>query len=143
MFGLVSAGRESTRRGRSGDGIAVDDELDAAIALAAFRRVIGRNGLSFAEAAGGDGTGGDALVNEEITDHAGAAFAELLIEVVGANGIGVAFDLHLQTGMREHDAGNFCKFFAGAGFEGVAAGVEEDVGHIDDEAAGGVAGLED
>src|SRR6266446_5524736 len=44
--------------------------------------------------------------------------------------------------MREDDAGNFGEFFAGAGLERVAAGVEEHVGHIDDEAAGGVARLQ-
>src|SRR5260370_2230611 len=44
--------------------------------------------------------------------------------------------------MRENDAGNFGEFFAGAGLEGVAAGVEEHVGHVDDEAASGIAGLQ-
>src|SRR6266568_2223979 len=45
--------------------------------------------------------------------------------------------------MREDDAGNFGEFFAGTGLERVAAGVEKHVGHVDNEAAGGVAGLQD
>jgi len=37
------------------DGLAVDDQLDAAIALAAFGGVVGGDRLRFAEAVGGDG----------------------------------------------------------------------------------------
>src|SRR5258708_40353860 len=44
--------------------------------------------------------------------------------------------------MREDDAGDFGEFFAGAGLERVAASVKEHVGHVDDEAASGVAGLQ-
>src|SRR5438309_8709114 len=45
--------------------------------------------------------------------------------------------------MRENDAGNFGELFAGAGLEGVAAGVKEHIRHVDDEAASGVASLQD
>src|SRR5216684_1598784 len=48
-----------------------------------------------------------------------------------------------RAGMRENDAGDFGEFFARAGLERVAAGVKENIRHIDDEAAGGVAGLQD
>jgi len=44
--------------------------------------------------------------------------------------------------MREDDAGNFASFSRGAGLERVAASVKEHVRHIDDEAAGGVARLQ-
>src|SRR5258708_18860498 len=44
--------------------------------------------------------------------------------------------------MREDDAGDFGEFFAGAGLERVAASVKEHVGHVDDEAASGIAGLQ-
>jgi hypothetical protein len=55
------------RRGGGGDGgvadgVAVDDELDAAVTLAAFGGVIGGDGLALAKAAGGDGGGRDALL---------------------------------------------------------------------------------
>src|SRR5216684_2646831 len=134
------------RRGGGDGGVAnggaVDDELDAAVALAAFGSVIGGDGLRLAEAAGGDGGGGDALLGEKIADGVGAAFGELLIEIVAADTVRVTLDLQSQAGMREDDAGNFGEFFAGAGLEGVAAGVKEHVGHIDDETAGGVAGLQ-
>src|SRR6266478_4115406 len=120
------------------DGVTVDDELDAAVALAAFGGVIGGDGLALAEAAGGDGGGRNALLGEKIADGVGTAFGELLIEIVAADAVGVALDLEREAGMRKDDAGNFGKFFAGAGLEGVAAGVKEHIGHIDDEAAGGV-----
>src|SRR5712692_6194210 len=133
------------RRGRGDGGVAnggaVDDELDPAVALAAFGGVIGGDGLRLAEAAGGDGGGRDALLGEKIADGVGAAFRELLIEIVAADAVGVTLDLESQAGMREDDAGNFGEFFAGAGLERVAAGVKEHVRHIDDEAAGGVARL--
>src|SRR5438309_11560719 len=44
--------------------------------------------------------------------------------------------------MRENDAGNFGELFARAGLERVAAGVKEHIRHVDDEAASGVAGLQ-
>ncbi|HEX9345011.1 MAG TPA: hypothetical protein VF900_03755, partial [Candidatus Acidoferrum sp.] len=81
------------RRGGGGggvaDGVAVDDELDAAVALAAFEGVIGSDGLGLAEAASGDGGGRDALLGEKIAHGIGAAFGELLIEIVAADAVGV------------------------------------------------------
>ena len=142
---------EGLRLGRGGgggggsfaDGVAVDYELDAAVALAAFGSVVRSDRLCFAEAVGGDGRSGHALLGKKIADGIGAAFGELLIEIVAANTVGVAFDLERETGMREDDAGNFGEFFAGAGLEGVAAGVKEHIRHVDDEAASGVASLQD
>src|SRR6266851_1112473 len=122
------------------DGVAVDDEFDAAVALGAFGGVVGSDGLHLAEAASGDRGASDALLSEKIADGIGAAFGELLIEIVAANAVGVAFDLESEAGMREDDAGNFGEFFAGTGLERVAAGIEEHVGHVDDQAASGVAG---
>src|SRR5258708_5356272 len=107
--------------GRCADGVAVDDELDAAVALAAVGGVIRSDGLRLAEAAGGDRGGRDALLGEEIAHGIGAAFGELLIEFVAAYAVGVTFDLQSEAGMREDDAGNFGEFFAGAGREGIAA----------------------
>jgi hypothetical protein len=43
------------------DGVTVDDEFDAAIALAAFGSVVGRHGLRLAEAAGGHSAAGNAF----------------------------------------------------------------------------------
>ena len=125
------------------DGVAVDDEFDAAVALATLGSVVGSDGLRFAKAAGGDGRGGHALFGKKIADGIGAAFGELLIEIVAADAVGVAFDLERKAGMREDDAGNFGEFFACACLEGVAASVKENVGHVDDEATGGVASLQD
>src|SRR5882762_1487394 len=136
------------RRGGGGhggvaDGVTVDDQLDAAVALAAFGGVIGGDGLVLAEAAGGDGRTGDALLGKKIADGIGAAFGELLIEIVAADAVGVTLDLEREAGMRKDDAGNFGELLARAGLERVTTGVKEHVRHIDDEAAGGVAGLQD
>src|SRR6266853_37770 len=139
---LLLCRRSGGGHGGVADGVAVDDEFDAAIALAAFGRVVGGDGLRLAEAVSGDGRRGYTLLREKVENGIGAAFRELLIEIVAADAVGVAFDLERETGMSEDDAGNFGEFFAGTGLEGVAAGVEEHVGHVDDEAASGVAGLQ-
>src|SRR6266478_8983441 len=93
------------RRGRGhggvADGVTVDDEFDAAVALAAFGGVIGGDGLVLAEAAGGNGRTGDALLGKKIADGIGAAFGELLIEIVAADAVGVTLDLEREAGMRE------------------------------------------
>src|SRR5260370_13192130 len=134
------------RRGGGDGGVAnggvVDDELDAAVAVATFGGVIGGDGLRLAEAAGGDGGGRDALLGEKVADGIGAAFGELLVEIVAADAVGVVLGGEREARMRENDAGNFGEFFAGAGLERVAAGVKEHVRHVDDETASGVAGLQ-
>src|SRR5216683_1778655 len=138
---LVRTGSGGSRGGVA-DGVAVDHELDAAVALAAFRGLVGGDGLGFAETAGCDGRRRYALFSEKFAHGTGAALGKLLIEFVAADAVGVAFDLKHEAGMRENDAGNFREFFARAGLERVAAGVKENIRHIDDEAAGGVAGLQ-
>src|SRR5947208_110261 len=55
---------------------------------------------------------------------------------------GENLDVTREAGMRENDAGNFGELFARAGLERVAAGVKEHVRHVDDEAASGVASLQ-
>src|SRR5579859_4687210 len=100
-------GVDSVRCGGAGGdrgGFAVDDEFDAAVALAALGGVVGGNGLRFAEAAGGHGAGADALFGEEVADGIGAAFGELLIEVVGADAVGVTFDLQSEAAVGKENS---------------------------------------
>src|SRR6267142_1034978 len=44
--------------------------------------------------------------------------------------------------MRQDDSGNLREFFPSARFQVVFAGIEEDIGHIDDQAPRGIAGFE-
>src|SRR5437016_3460985 len=74
---------------------------------AAFDGVVRSDRLRFAEAAGGDGGGRDALLGEKIADGIGAVVGELLIEFVAAHAVRVAFDLQREAGMREDNPGNF------------------------------------
>src|SRR5438270_12980680 len=55
------------------DGVAVDDEFDAAVALRAFGGVVGSDRLRFAEAAAGDGRAGPAWLGQKIRPEAGRA----------------------------------------------------------------------
>src|SRR5258708_7960351 len=122
------------------DGVAVDDELDAAVALAAFGRVVGGDRLRLAEAVSGNGRRGDALLGEKVADGIGAALGKLLIEIVAANAVGVALDLERETGMREVAAGDCSEFFAGAARQRVSSPVNAHVGHRDADAATGMPG---
>src|SRR5260370_12073964 len=121
--GLLVRPRSGGGRGGTADGVAVDDELDAPVALAAFGGLVGGDRLRFAEAVGGDGRRRHALFGEKIADGVCPALGELLIEFVAAAAIGVALDLEQEAGMREDNAGNFAEFFPGAGLERVPAGV--------------------
>src|SRR5260370_38199954 len=118
------------RRGGGDGGVAnggaVDDELDAAVALAAFGSVIGGDGLRLAEAAGGDGGGRDALLGEKVADGIGAAFGELLVEIVAADAGGLAFDLERNARTRANVSGNFGAFFGGHCLAGADARLEQD-----------------
>jgi hypothetical protein len=92
--------------------------------LAAFGSVVGGDGRGLAIAVGFDGGGVDALLHEVVADGLGAALGELLIVVVGADAIGVAFDGDMQTGISEYDAGNFGEALAGSGKKLEAAAAE-------------------
>src|SRR2546422_1220174 len=80
--GLALRGWRGGGHGGVADGVTIDDKLDAAIALAAFGRVIGGDGLRLAEAVSGNGRRGDALFGEKVANGIGAALGELLIEFI-------------------------------------------------------------
>src|SRR5215472_3014939 len=139
----LRAGSVRSRRASSAaDRVAVDNEFNTPIALAAFRCVIRSDRLRLAETAGGDGRTGDALLGKKIAHGVGAALGELLIEFVAADTVRMTFDLKGQARMRQQDAGDFCQLLASAGLEREAAGVKEHIGHVHDQAASGVARLQ-
>ena len=76
------------------------------------------------------GGGVDSLLNEIIADGLGAMLGELLIVVVGADAVGVAFDGDVQRGLGEDDAGNFGEALTGSREQFEAAAAEQDVRHI-------------
>ncbi len=84
----------------------------------------------------------NALLKQVVANRIGALFRKPLIVVVGADTVGVALQLDLQSGIGEQDAGNLGELLAGAGFESVAVEVEQDIVDIDDQATGGFPGLE-
>jgi hypothetical protein len=92
------------RRSRISDGVAVHDELDAAISLAAFGGVIRRDGLRFSKAVRGDGRRGHSLLREKIAHGISAPLGKLLIEFIGAHAVRVAFDLQIQSGVSQNDS---------------------------------------
>src|SRR5262249_31751664 len=53
------------------------------------------------------------------------------------------FDLQGQAGMGENDPGDLSQLFTGTRLERVTARIEEHIGHIDDQAPGAVASLQD
>jgi hypothetical protein len=112
---LLLCRRSRGSYGGVADGVAVDDELDAAVALAAFGGVVGSDRLRFAEASRGDGRSRNAVFGKKIADGIGAALRELLIKFIGADTVGVAFDLKRQAGVREDYTGNLGELLAGAG----------------------------
>src|SRR6267378_7493383 len=89
---------------------------------------------------GFDRVGVDPLLDDVIADGLGAVFGELLVVVVPTDAVGVSFDCEMKTGIGEDDSGDFCQAFAGSGKKLEAAAAEQDVGHVGDQAAGGVAG---
>ena len=95
---------DGVRRGGVSDGCAVDDEFHAAIPLTAVGSIIRCDRLRFSKAARGNGRCGNSLLREKIAYRIRAAFRELLIEVIGAHAIGVAFNLQTQARMREQNS---------------------------------------
>src|SRR5688572_15922629 len=82
------------------DRFATDDELDAAILLAASRRCVAGHRTALTEAFCIHSGRRDLLLHEIRTDRFGAAFREALVVVVAADAVGVSFDLNFQIRMR-------------------------------------------
>jgi hypothetical protein len=119
-----------TRQRPSGaaDGVAVDDEFDATVALAASGVSLEATAV-LAEAAR-DGRRSHALLaRKSRTESRGAR--ELLIEIIAADTVGMAFDLKRQAGMRENDAGNLRKLSRAPG-PACNCRCQKDVRHVDD-----------
>ena len=55
----------------------------------------------------------------------------------------MSFQLDLQSGISQQNAGDFCQLLAGAGLQRVLVEVEENVINVDDQAAGGFSRFED
>src|SRR5687767_11537459 len=100
--------RRAARRGPSewlprADRIAGDDQLHATILLPAGRRVVGRDGRALAEPGAAD-VALHTLTAKVAAHRVGALLREALVGILGADAVGVPFDLHLQAGMRDQDA---------------------------------------
>jgi len=89
---------------RFSDRVAVDNQFDAAIALAALDSVIGGYRLCFTKATRSHCADGNAFFGKVVANGIRAALGELLIEIVGANAVRVAFDLQRQAFVGEEYA---------------------------------------
>ena len=125
------------------DGVTRYHELDAAILLTARGGVVRCDGIGFAHSGGGNVGGGDSLFGQEIAHGIGALLGELLIVVVGADAIGVAFQLELEARICQEDSRDLGHFLAGTGLQGIFVEIEEHVVDVDDQTASGFAGFKD
>ncbi len=83
------------------------------------------------------------MLREVGPDRLCAPLGETLVVFIATNAIGIAFDSQRQRRIGEHDAADLGQLLARHRAKCVLAGVEENVGHVDDQAARRVASLED
>jgi len=94
-------------------GVAVDYEFDAAVALAASAVSLEATGCVLPKPRAVMVAGGDAFFGEVIADGVAERRSESCwVEVVGADAVGVAFDLEDEAFVGQEDAGNFGELFA-------------------------------
>ena len=129
--------RRSSVRGalRDTDCIAGDDQVDSAVLRTAAGGGVIRDWLRLAIASCRDVVWLNPLRDEEVPDRVGPVLRELLVVFVTADDVGVAFHLNFETRVGLQDSGDFCKADLSTGLQRVPAGVEENIGHIDDEAS--------
>src|SRR5688572_13608660 len=112
---------------RGPDHLARDDELDAAVLLTAFSRVVGRYRKAWTVSLRRYAVLGHALGDEKVADRRGALLRQPLVDVVGASRIGEAFGLDVEPRMGEHDAGKTRQLFARRRAQLVSSGLEQHV----------------
>ena len=135
----VSDGLQTKRNNFGADDFAGYHQFHPTILLAPFRRFIRSDWPRLAEARRGRGRFRNSLLRQ-ITPHTlGALLGKLLIERFGPDAVGVASNGQPQRWIRENNAGDFGQLFAGQRTKRVFAGIEQHVGHIDDQPARGVA----
>jgi hypothetical protein len=109
--------------------------------LSALRGGVASDRCCLAEALRGDYVAIDALGVQKLLNCLRALFRQTLVELGSTGAIGMTFDLHSQSRVRLQDSSDSRQAFARTGLQRVFAGVEQHIGHVDDEAAGGFAGL--
>ena len=82
------------------------------------------------------------MLSEEIANGIGPVLGQGHVVLVRSDAVGVAFHFELQAGMRQDDTRELGQFFTSHGPESELPCVEEDIGHVDDEASGTVAGFQ-
>ena len=135
--------RHTLRGGDVADRFTRNDHLHASILLASRSGRVACNWIVLAEALGGYIIEIYALSNQVIAHRHGTTFRKLLIVVRRTGAVGVALDLHFQIRIRKQDSRDLCQLLPSSRFEGVLVGVEQNVGHVDDEPASAVASLQD
>ena len=111
--------------------------------MPASRSVIGSHRIVFAEAPRRYVVGRNALAQQIIAYGARARVAELQVISFAADAIGVAIYFQPQAWVREDDTRYFRELFARGRTQSVLVEIEQDVRHVDDQSAGGVAGFQD
>ena len=83
------------------------------------------------------------MLRQIASDGFGTPLREALVVGIAANAVGVAFDSQLEPGIGEHDAADLGQLFTRHRTQRLLARIEENVRHVDDQPASGVASLED
>jgi hypothetical protein len=89
----------------------------------------------------GDYVAIDTLSFQKLLNCLGALFRQALVELWSTRAISMTFDLHSESGVGLQDSSNSRQAFARTRLKRVFASVEQHIGHVDDEAAGALAGL--
>src|ERR1022692_141735 len=124
LLALTAGGLGLARISRPADGVARQDQFHAPILLPPLGRVIAGDGFGLPESVGFNVAGGNPLLHKVVPNRLGPALRELLIVVVAAHAVRMAFHGHIKTGIRQHNAGNFGQPFAGSRKQLEAAAAE-------------------
>ena len=89
------------------NGGAGDDHFDTAILGLARCGTVVRHGVGFAVAHCGDIRSGDPIFYQEVLRGPGPVVAQFLVQLVAADGIGIALNLQLQVRVLLQDGRDF------------------------------------
>ena len=125
------------------DGLAAHNHFDSTVLLTACRRAIGRDRIFLTETFRDHRIGRECLASAGSRERCQPALRKITVVFRGAGGVGVTIDANFQVGIRKQNARHPRKLLARSGLQSRLIHVEEHVGHIDDQALGAIARLQD
>ena len=128
---------------RGPNGLPADHEIDAPVHLPSFSSGIRSHRLTHSNTAGVDVLRLHSLLDQEGSNRIRACLGQALVKLESAHIVRVSLDVDVQVRIGKKNSRHFREPFPSAHLQGVLAGIEKNIRHINDQTTGSFPRLQD